>query len=355
MMPETYKLYDDNIKLYSSMIKDIETAKKSILLETYRFNADMIGSKFRDAITKAAKKGVKVKLLIDAWGSSSNDFFFRKLILYGGEVRFFRRFKFKLKWFDYNHRRDHRKILIIDGKIAYIGSTNIADESITWRETNLRITGRLAKKLIKAFNDNYEIHSALIFDPKKHIYPIRQGNFEIIRDVPSFIHQNVRDEEVLLFKKAKKEIIIETPYFIPDRQIRKSLKRAAKRGIKVKIILPARSDVRIMDLLRDQFLGKLHRRGVRIYYYQPTISHAKAVIVDNKYFLLGSSNLDFRSFIHQYEIMLLGSEKKIINQLKKHFQESLNDSEPFSYRKWKRRPLLQKIFETISSPFKNLF
>ena len=115
------------------------------------------------------------------------------------------------------------------------------------------------------------------------------------------------------------------------------------------------SDVKIMDLLRDQFLGRLHRRGVRIYYYQPTISHSKAIMVDNKHFLIGSSNTDFRSFIHQYEIMLLGSEKKIISQLKKHFQESLNDSEPFSYRNWKKRPLLQKIFEDIVSPFIRFF
>lgn len=134
-----YMFFQETIKLYSSMIDDIANAKDSIYLETYRFGNDSVGMLFRDVLTKKSKEGVKIKLLLDSWGSSLSEAFFSDLIAQGGHVRFFKKLRFFFDPFTKNHRRNHRKLLVIDSRISYIGSANIAAHSLHWRELVLRI------------------------------------------------------------------------------------------------------------------------------------------------------------------------------------------------------------------------
>ena len=141
-------LFDDPIKYYDAMLDDINAAKKYIYIETYKFGHQTIGIKFRDALTRKAKEGVEVKVLVDSWGGSSlPDNFFIQLIKNGGEVRFFQKIKINFDFFTRSHRRNHRKLLLIDDRISYIGSSNLTEYNIIWRESMLRIQSIIKREL----------------------------------------------------------------------------------------------------------------------------------------------------------------------------------------------------------------
>ena len=341
-------------ELYHCMLKDIDAAKKYIYLETYIYDNDAIGIIFKEALIRKAKQGVEVKVLLDAWGSSVNEDFFSELIKAGGEVRFFRKIFWRFKWFKHNHRRDHRKILVIDDKFAYTGSANITNSCIDWREAHIKLKGKMAAHFKLIFLEMFRLHKRYLHRIKKYSYVIKAGPFDIVRDVPSIYFQNFRNAQVKMFRKAKLRILVETPYFMPDFKIRWALKKASKRGVDVTLILPSISDVKLMDILAQQFLGRLHKKGVKIKFYEPQIMHSKVALVDDEVCSIGSANMDYRSLAHQYELSLFTNDKAVVHEIITHFQDSLRQSRNFDYEAWKRRPFLHKVVEKIFKPFNKL-
>lgn len=346
-----YVVMSDAEKIYASMLKDIELAKKEIFLETYIFENDYIGRKFREVLTRKVKEGLRVRLLIDSWGSKIRKPFFKDLIESGGEVRFFRELRYVIRWFNANHERNHRKLLLVDRRVSYVGSINITNRSMKWRELVLRIDSNLTHAFRRLFLRQWKHFNLII--PKK-MRKISHDEFEVIPDFPSQIDRPTEKKYRRLIGRAKKEILIETPYFIPSPIIRNALRRAIERGVKIKIVLPRYSDVKLVDVLRDRYLGKLYLMGADMYYY-PHVLHSKLLIVDEEFFLLGSSNLDYRSFIYQYEVNLLGRDKKILRDLKKYFMQNLKESKPFSYRVWKNRTLKQRLVGRVLAFIEELF
>ncbi len=342
MKMESFEVISNPRKIYSEMLKDIRDAKKYIYLETYIYGKDKVGRAFRNALIKKIKEGVSVKILIDAWGTRVDKDFFKKLTNLGGEVRFFREFRYVFRIISKNHERNHRKLLLIDDEISYIGSANIVEECLNWRELVIKIKGDITPVFAKTFLKNWNELGKIT---KKRVNSIAHKGFEIIRDVPSEINKLTGRKYVQLIKKAKKEIFIETPYLIPTRKIRKAFANAVKKGVKIVVIIPEGSDVGVVNLLRNRYLGMMYRAGVDIYYYKKSNLHSKLLVIDDKYFLLGSSNLDYRSFIYQYEINLLGEDAEIVKELRKHFYETLKYSELFSYKKWKERSSFEKASE----------
>ena len=343
------------IKLVHSMLTDIESAKKSIYLETYIYDKDTLGIIFRDALEKKAKEGVTVKLLLDSWGSSANEKFFSEFKAAGGEVRFFRKIIANFKIIYHGHKRNHRKLLIVDDEIAYIGSANISNDSIDWREFALRIKDPVFYVFSRIFLDDYKIYNNFFHKIKPRINSIKLKDFEIVRDVPNLLVQNIRKKTLDLIKRSKKSIIIETPYFNPDKGLRKALKRAVKRGVDVKIVLPEKSDVRISDIIRQEFLGRLFLAGVKIYYFEPKVLHAKVALFDDEIFSVGSANFSTRSHLYQYEINLFGTESNIRKLVKTHLSDSLEESKKFNYEEWKKRPWIHKLIEKAILPIRRLF
>ncbi len=337
------------------MLDDIENAKESIWIETYKYGNDAIGEKFRDELARKAKKGVKVRLLIDSWGASVSDSFFADLIKYGGEVRFFKKIRLTYDGFTKNHRRDHRKLLIIDNSIMYIGSANIAVHSVNWRESVLRIEEEITLKFKTVFNASWRIFNKYFYDKIAATRPIHYNSFEILRDVPTTVIQPTRKKILYLIKKAESEIIIETPYFLPGSAVRKALMDAVARGIKVKIISPLHSDVTLVDILRGRYFGELYKNGVEILLYVPKNLHAKIFTVDQSIFIIGSSNFDYRSFRFQHEINLLGKDRTIMDLIKNHVKKTIDDCEKFDFEKWTKRSMIQRIVERLLIPFRHLF
>lgn len=348
-----FQYFSDPLKFYTAMLEDINQAKKSIYLEMYRFAHDVIGEKFRDALTRKSKEGIQIKLLLDAWGTSSNTTFFSEMLRNGAEIRFFKRLKWSINWMASHHSRNHRKMLIIDDEITYMGSANITAYSLNWRELVIRMKGPIARIFKRSFLQSRRIYNKLYFNTKTYSKVLTFQDFKLMRDVPSITRQRVKKKFEDLIRSAKKEIIIETPYFVPGFMLRKLLMDAAKRGVNVVIITPKQSDVNIVDVLRSKYLGMMHKSGIDMKFYLPYNLHAKLVLIDHTIFSVGSTNFDYRSFRYMHEIMLFGKDPGMISGFRQHVLETLLECENFDYDKWLRRPFIHKVFENLLVPFRH--
>lgn len=350
-----FKMFSDPLQYFTAMLNDIEAAAQYVFLEIYRFRNDPVGVRFRDKLLKKCQEGVKVKLLIDAWGAASNQALFQELIDAGAEVKFFKKVKLSWDGFTKGHRRNHRKIMVIDDMITYIGSANITGYSFNWRESMFRIKGGIAPKFKNIILENFRIYNRYFYEKQAYARPVKYGDFEIVRDIPSLSQQPVKKKFLELIYGARREITIETPYFLPGSSLRKALMDAANRGIKVHVIIPKKSDVGALDLLTSKYLGELAQQGVKFFFYLPQNLHAKLFLVDRETFMVGSSNFDYRSFRYMHEICLAGKHKGLVRQMISHFNETLKHSEPFNFDNWMRRPIMQQFFEWLLIPFRHLF
>lgn len=342
---KNFLVYKDPRIIYKEMIKDILNAKKYILLETYKFDDDKTGRSFRDVLIKKAKQGVKIKLLLDAWGGNAKKPFFSDLIEAGAEIRFFREIQYIIRFFSKNHERNHRKLLLIDNKITYIGSMNITSECLNWRELVVRIESDITYDFTKSFYQSWELYGKLT---RKRIKKIIHNEYEILQDIPSYYGRATEHRLYKLFSKAKDKILIETPYFVPSPDLIKALARAVKRGVKVILLIPYRSDVMVVDIVANGYLGDLYKKGIGIHYYiGERTMHSKYLIIDNDFFMLGSSNLDYRSLNHNFEINFVGKNKKLIKELNIFFNEGLAESKTFDFKEWKKRSSFWKLLEFL--------
>jgi cardiolipin synthase A/B len=352
---ESVELCNHNEVLYRLMLQDISMAKKSIHFEFYRLSKDLLGKEFRDSLSDASKRGVHVVVVLDAWGTGSSLSFFKPIIDNGGKVRIFNTFRLGTKLFTQSHRRNHRKILAVDDRICYFGSSNITHYSTVWRELMLRIEGGLAKPLRHIVDLDYKAYRKFLYNKKVFTRVIHFRGFEIIRDVPSIIKQKVMRKYLYLLKNATSTVYIETPYFLPGYRLRKAMADAVQRGVGVTVVLPRHSDVGLVDVLRNKYLGKIHKAGIEIQYYYPNNLHSKLLIVDDAVYSVGSSNFDYRSFRYMHEMVVVGKQKEILKLLLKHKNETLQTVQPFDYAQWKRRPLFEKILAQILVPFRYFF
>ena len=352
------KLFDNNVDFFHSILDDIERAKHSVLIEMYRISNDKMGEKLTEALIEKCKQGVEVRLLLDAYGSRQFESLAKRIRKHGGDVRFFKKIKvFLINTFLKNNSRNHRKLIIIDNRTVYFGSSNITGYSRTWRDLNLRIEDAgFATVFRPIFEKSYEKHKFYDIDPFERIKPIVYKDFRIIQDTPSIRYQSVRNHFIHLIQNAKSEIIIETPYFLPGFMIRRALMNAAKkRGVTVKLLIPQYSDVQSVDILRNKYLGQLHKSGVQLLFYTPNNLHAKCMLVDGQRFSVGSSNFDYRSFRYQFEMMISGKDQNIINLLTEHLRETEAHCIPFKYDVWRSRGAIVKFTEWLMFPIRKLF
>lgn len=350
-----YRLFDVPAEFFDAMLQDIASARKYVCFEIYKFYDDEIGDRFREALTRKAAEGVEVKLLIDSWGANVPDDYFNELIAKGGQVRFFTKIKIVVDFFTKNHRRNHRKLLIADDRISWIGSANVTEYSLQWRELMLRMEGNIATSFKKVFNLDFKLYNKYFFDKNSYIRLIRHDDYLIVRDIPSIAKKRINKKFIQMIRHADTKIEIETPYFLPGYFLRKALIDACKRGVEVTVVVPRRSDVMLVDILRNRYIGPLHQNGLKFLYYMPGNLHAKAILVDRQLFAVGSPNFDYRSFRYMHEIILIGRDPDIIGQLGSHIDETMLQTEPFDFQKWLTRPKLQQFIEWLLLPFRHFF
>ncbi len=352
---QEYIIYDDNLKMYDAMLDDIGRAKRVIFLETFRFGKDAMGDKFLLALEKKARENVMIKLLLDAWGTGSDLSYFQPLIDAGVEIRLYRKMRLTKGRLAKNHCRNHRKLLIIDSEIAYMGSANITAYSISWRELNLRTTDhKLLTIFRRSFRDSFRTYNKYDIPMVASNKSYHVEDWIFIQEYPDSVRQRIKTKYEKLIREAKKSVVIETPYFLPGHALRKELMDAAQRGVDVKVYVPYNSDVRVVDIIRRHYAGILYRAGVNFKFYVPANLHAKSVMIDDEIFCLSSANFDYRSFRYQYEIALVGKEKNILSQLREHYAYTEQYSKDFDYESWANRPNIEKLIEWILLPFRYL-
>lgn len=352
---QDYILFDDPLALFSAMLDDIRESTETVFLQTYKFANDSIGQKFRDELMRAAKRGVKVKILIDSWGTGVSEAFFTELYKYDVELKFFEKIKLSFDIFSRNHRRNHRKLLIIDSKITYLGSANITAYSLNWRECTIRMLGDITPRFETIFKTDYLLSSKYYQNKKQGTGILRHGDIEIIRDVPGNIRQPVRAKYLKMIKETKNIIIIETPYFLPGSSVRRSLINAVKKGVEVVIVSPQNSDVMLFDILRNKYFGLFYKNGIKILLYPVSNLHAKVILADENSFFTGSSNFDYRSVLYMHEINIAGKNPVLAQLLKRHLEETMGDCVEFDYEKWNNRHSFLKIIEWLLVPMRHLF
>ncbi|MDR1757897.1 MAG: phospholipase D-like domain-containing protein [Bacteroidales bacterium] len=348
-----YILYASSTSWLSRLLQDIENAKSYIYIETFRLRDDAVGRSLLTALARKAQQGIEVKLLVDAFGTPRFPML-SQTAQKGVDIRFFKRLVFLFPWFWQNHERTHRKIALIDHQLLHIGSANYTEYGQQWRESILRIENEaLAQAFKKIFLTHFS-HYRKKFNPLNYYKIIHVDRFCIIRETPSIIHQKAKNYFLQLIREAKETIMLISPYFVTGSRLLTSLSRAVKRGVKVTIVIPEKSDVRAADYVRDIFLKNFYKKGIYFQMFTKGNIHAKLLCVDEKIFSIGSTNFDYRSFRYMHEINLAGEDPDICSLIVDYLKDTLSLCVPFDLKKWQNRPLYQKCIGWLLYPVRKL-
>jgi len=346
---------------FHTIFDAVKNAKELLCLEFYIFRDDETGHELSEILKKKASEGIKVYILYDHFGSFGNPLkFWRSLKRAGVHVRASRPFKWTSP-LQYVYR-DHKKLIIIDGIKAFTGGLNIANEyrgyhalkkKEAWRDTGIFLEGPIAKALLDIFKKSWRIWKGIPIDYNKHVEPIQSG-LPAIPIFASSAKSRRRMRKLLYYSinQAQKSIYFTTAYFTPSRRMLQVLENAVLRGVKVKILLPGKSDVPAAHYAGRASFTKLLKAGIEIYNYDGEILHAKTAVFDEKWSVIGSANLDFRSLRRNDEGNVGIIDNEFGNQMTRIFREDLQNSNKIMLEKWLQRPLHEKIKEKFFVMFR---
>ncbi|PTK67005.1 cardiolipin synthase [Staphylococcus borealis] len=353
-------LFTDGHKLYDKVIEDIYNAKDYIHLEYYTFELDGLGHRIIDALETKLKEGLEVKILYDDVGSKkvrmSKFHHFQSL---GGEVEAFFASKFPLINFRMNNR-NHRKIIIIDGQVGYIGGFNIGDDYLGlgklgyWRDTHIRVEGNAIDALqIRFILDwNSQAHRPQ-FEYDEKYFPAKNQHrgksaIQIASSGPAFELHQIEYGYTKMIMSAKKSIYMQSPYFIPDQSYINALKMAANAGVDVHLMIPCKPDHPFVYWATFSNAAELLNSGVKIYTYQNGFIHSKVMIIDDEICSVGSANMDYRSFALNFEVNAFIYDESIAKQIRTAYEEDIKKSKLLTLDAYNKRSLSIKIKEDIA-------
>lgn len=317
---------------YEAIEKAIRGATRHIHLCYYIFEKGEVGAKMRDLLAERARAGVKVRLLLDHVGSASaNRTFLRPLIEAGGQVAWFN--PVRLRAFrDVMNFRNHRKILICDGDVGFTGGINISDDYLDrdghkgWRDTHLRVEGSAVRWLQLTFLDDWYFatrhvpHEDDLF-PRGE--PAGEHTVQVVASGPDQDWEAIQKLYFAAIAGAQHRVLVTTPYFVPDESMLTALTTAALRGVAVSILLPSRGDSMIVTYAARSYYDDLLRAGAKIYEYEPTMLHAKTLVVDNFFAAVGTANMDNRSFRLSFEVTVALYEPRNVDEVAAQFDRDL--------------------------------
>lgn len=350
-------------QIFPGMLEAIRGAQKSITLETYIYWSGEVGRQFAGALTERARAGVKVHVLIDWYGSRKVDSTdLAAMRAAGVEVEKYN----TLAWHSplrLNHR-DHRKLLIVDGKVGFIGGAGLADiwmgggdSPKHWRDSQFRLEGPAVGEMQAAFMDNWMKTTGRVLHGEAYfpeLQPAGDDYAQVFYSSPRDGTETVRLMYLLAIAAARKNIRLSASYFVPGELTTAELVEACQRGVEVEIIVPgSETDNPIVRYSSRAKWGPLLKAGVKIYEYQPTMYHCKVMVVDDVWVTVGSANFDNRSFRLNDEANLNVFSPVFAAEQSRVFEEDKSNSEVVSYEEWKRRGLGHKILEKLLAPFRS--
>lgn len=345
------KVFTYGKDLYQSILKDIDNAKESICIESFIWKGDKTGSAIKNAITQRAKEGLPVYVIFDGFANLVVPNTFKQfapevhILVYRSWRRFFDMFDPR------RLARDHRKIIVIDRKISYVGGYNIGDlYGEKWRDTHARIEGPAAQNLFAAYTDFWNENVT-----KRH-FPLLPSSASIIPNIRLYLNHPgqlkfpIRSLYIDAIDFAKHQINLTTAYFIPDRFILEALLQAAERGVTVNLLIPETSNHLLADWLARTYFTECLQKGIHIYLYQDAMIHAKTMTIDGEWTTIGTANLDRLSLAGNYEINVEFIDHRLAKAMESIFENDLAHCKKLSLSEWTHRPLLQKLGELVLSP-----
>ena len=343
---------------FEALKKDLTNARKSIFLQYYIFLDDKIGTEISDILKNKAQQGLEVKVIYDHVGSfSASNSFFKKMEASGIEVHPFFRVNFpqfanRINW------RNHRKIVVIDGEIGYIGGMNIADRYAygngknkeKWKDTHFRVKGDIVESLLHSFLVDWNFRKK---EPYFPALPPRQESIrnekgiQLVTGGPISTWDNLSLMFLKAISSAKRLIWIQTPYFLPTDALFNALQAAALSNIDVRIMMPAHTDSMLLHYASFSYITQCLSAGIKIYLYQPGMLHAKSMVIDDDLVTAGSTNFDFRSFENNFECNLFIHDPELNAKMRDIFYEDIKQCVKVQKEKWKKRPLSHRFLESL--------
>ncbi|SFU72894.1 cardiolipin synthase [Clostridium sp. DSM 8431] len=360
-------VFNDGKELFNDMIEHLKTAKKSINIQFYIFKRDELGSSILDVLKDKAREGVEVKFLYDSLGCRElSKKKLRDVEEAGVKIAEF--FPSHIKPFNINmNHRNHRKIVIIDNEISYVGGFNVGDEYLGknkrfgyWRDTHIRINGYATVDLNLRFLADWKYASKENVDLSKEIIlsDKEKGGegVQIISSVPNAkdLHE-IKLTYVKMIQKSKKYVYIQTPYLVLDNSVNDSLKLAALSGVDVRIMIPGKGDHPFVYWVNLSYASELLKYGIKVYHYDKnSFLHSKMVLIDDSITSIGTANMDIRSFELNFEVNALIYSKEIAKKQRKAFEEDIKKSTELTLEEYNSRSRMVKIKEGVSELFSSL-
>lgn len=346
---------------FTEMLNDINKAKDHIHIEYFIIKNSHIGRKFQQALIKKAEEGLEIRLIYDAVGSIRlKKSFIKPLMDAGIQIKCF--LPVTLPFFGSRlNYRNHRKILVIDGKVGFTGGINIGDEYLGknkkmgfWRDTHLKIEGEAVYVLQGIFLADWHFVSGETIDGFRYFPPQGYCGEKIIQIAssgPDSYWASIHQAYFSAINSARERIYITTPYLVPDDGILLALKTAALRGVDVKLLLPIKPDHKTVFWASKSHFEGLLEAGVRIYQYEKGFVHGKVFIVDNNFVSIGTANLDIRSFRLNFEVNAFIYDKEVNYSVTRDFSEDLRVSREVVLNEYRNRPIIHKVKESIARIF----
>jgi cardiolipin synthase len=361
----TYDVLTNGDRIFAPMLSAIANARRRVSFETYIYEKGSVGEQFTAALEGAAQRGVEVNLVVDAIGSSRiPSEWTDRLRRAGVHISLFG----KPDWYNLEelNYRTHRKILVVDGRVAFTGGVGVGDHWLGhaqdkdhWRDTMVRMEGPLAGFLEGAFNENFAETAGPLtpaVDPEPESTPGHQDSALVLRSSPTGGANDLKRLYLLAIGAARKTLEIQSPYFIVDESSSWSIAQAAKRGVRIRVLVEGDlTDAKPVKYASRDSYDALLGQGVAIYEYQPTMMHAKVMIVDGAWSMFGSANFDNRSLELNDELNVAVYDPALAARFLQDFEEDLTHARPLMLDGWRRRSPLERVRERFWSFFGEVF
>lgn len=349
-------VYSDGSAMIEALLESIRMARHHIHVEFYIFENDEVGRRVRDALIEKANEGVEIRVLYDDVGCwKVSHLFYDEMRESGIEVRGFLKVRFPRFTSKVNYR-NHRKLVVIDGRTGFIGGMNIADRYLKgvswgiWKDLMMKVEGKAVYGLQTTFlTDWYATDHSLITSSRYYPKMERKGGglMQIVTSDPVGKWHDIMQGLLLAITSAKKYLYIQTPYLLPTESILLALKTVALAGVDVRVMIPEKSDTRWIHWGTFSYLDELMEAGVKIYRYRKGFLHSKLLVCDDSLSSVGSTNMDFRSLEHNFEVNAFMYDRSSALTLKELFLSDLKDAELLLLKSWRMRPWYQKVKESV--------
>lgn len=358
------KVLNNGANTFDAIFKAIEAARDHIHLEYYIIDDDKIGNQLRELLIRKSGEGVKIRLIYDdigCWGLSED--FIESLTDAGIEVKAFLPVRFPSFTNKINYR-NHRKIVVVDSNIGFVGGLNIADRYLEgnpelgfWRDTHLQIEGEAVSSLQVIFLIDWYFVTKQIITEEKYFMTQKADERHLVQITasgPDSDWSSIMQAYFSAIASARSSIYISSPYFLPNESILTAIKTAALSGVDVRILLPARSDSKTVFWATRSYVSELLDAGINIYFYEKGFPHSKLLIVDGVLSSVGTANMDIRSFDQNFEVSALIYDVEITTELQNYFLTDLTNSTQITREIWDKRPRWESIKESVARIFSPL-